>query len=171
MHLPCLSLCALLLPWPVQASEPPVAPTRPDCSAAEHRAFDFWIGDWVVSSDGKLAGHNTISVDHKGCTLREEWRSASGSRGSSLNTWDRRSRQWKQFWIDDSGTLLELVGDIEDGDMVMSTHIDSPKGPATHRIRWTPNPDGSVRQHWQSRTDGSDEWSTVFDGLYVRDEG
>ena len=36
-----------------------------------------------------------------------------------------------------------------------------------HRITWTPNEDGSVRQHWQTRRDG-DAWNTAFDGLYVR---
>jgi hypothetical protein len=162
-----LALCALLPLAHLQAEEPTAPPPRPNCDAAEHRAFDFWIGDWDVSSNGKPAGRNTISVDHKGCTLREEWRGA-GSHGSSLNAYDRRSKQWKQFWIDDSGMLLELVGGLKDGNMVMATHINGPQGSATHRITWTPNPDGSVRQHWQSLADGSDRWTTVFDGLYVR---
>jgi hypothetical protein len=40
-------------------------------------------------------------------------------------------------------------------------------GKVQHRISWTPNDDGSVRQHWESSTDG-EEWTTLFDGLYVR---
>jgi len=36
-----------------------------------------------------------------------------------------------------------------------------------HRITWTPNASGSVRQHWES-TDTKGEWSTTFDGLYMR---
>lgn len=169
MRLSALALCALLPLAHLQAEETTAAPPpRPNCDAAEHRAFDFWIGEWEVSSNGKPAGRNSIRADHKGCTLREEWRGAGGSHGSSLNAYDRRSGQWKQFWIDDGGMVLELVGGIEDGNMVMSTHIKTARGAATHRITWTPNPDGSVRQHWQSRADGSEEWTTVFDGLYVR---
>ena len=37
-----------------------------------------------------------------------------------------------------------------------------------HRIQWTPNQDGTVRQHWQTRPVGEPEWKTVFDGLYTR---
>ena len=36
-----------------------------------------------------------------------------------------------------------------------------------HRITWTPNADGSVRQHWES-TDRKGQWSTAFDGSYTR---
>ena len=38
-----------------------------------------------------------------------------------------------------------------------------------HRISWTPNPDGSVRQHWETSTDGA-AWTTAFDGRYLRAE-
>jgi hypothetical protein len=36
------------------------------------------------------------------------------------------------------------------------------------RITWTPNSDGSVRQHWESSTDNGKSWQTGFDGLYRR---
>ena len=33
----------------------------PDCSGAEYRQFDFWIGEFEVRTpDGQLAGHNVI---------------------------------------------------------------------------------------------------------------
>jgi hypothetical protein len=38
---------------------------------------------------------------------------------------------------------------------------------ATDRITFTPNDDGSVRQHWETSTDGK-TWTTAFDGHYVR---
>ncbi len=38
-------------------------------------------------------------------------------------------------------------------------------------ITWTPNADGSVRQHWETSEDGK-TWKTAFDGLYTpRKEG
>lgn len=36
-----------------------------------------------------------------------------------------------------------------------------------HRITWTPNADGSVRQFWES-ADDKGRWNTAFDGLYTR---
>ena len=34
------------------------------------------------------------------------------------------------------------------------------------RITWTPNGDGTVRQLWESSTDGGATWSVAFDGTY-----
>ena len=36
-----------------------------------------------------------------------------------------------------------------------------------HRITWTPNVNGSVRQLWES-TDAKGQWSVAFDGMYTR---
>jgi hypothetical protein len=49
--------------------------------------------------------------------------------------------------------------------MVMQTTADPAQ---VQRITWTPLPDGRVRQHWESTTDGGRTWSTVFDGYYTR---
>jgi hypothetical protein len=39
--------------------------------------------------------------------------------------------------------------------------------PVKHRITWTPNADGSVRQLWES-SGPNGQWVVVFDGLYRR---
>jgi hypothetical protein len=36
-----------------------------------------------------------------------------------------------------------------------------------HRITWTPDANGSVRQLWES-TDAKGQWSVAFDGMYTR---
>ena len=41
-------------------------------------------------------------------------------------------------------------------------------GMARHRITWTPNDDGTVRQVWNVSTDGGATWKVVFDGTYTR---
>ena len=59
------------------------------CSAPENRQFDFWLGEWdVTTPDGKLAGTNRITRILSGCALREEWSGAGGIRGTSLNVFD-----------------------------------------------------------------------------------
>ena len=37
-----------------------------------------------------------------------------------------------------------------------------------HRITWTDNEDGTVRQHWEVTKDGGKTYSTLFDGLYKK---
>jgi hypothetical protein len=141
----------------------------PGCSSEQHRQFDFWVGHWEVTSGGQPAGRNHIELVSNGCALAEHWASATpGFTGFSLNIFDRTSGQWHQTWVDSSGLLLQLDGGLVDGNMVLSGELPGPDGGSvTHRITWTPNGDGSVRQHWETSTDG-EEWNTAFDGLYVR---
>lgn len=145
------------------------ATARAACDAPEHRAFDFWIGEWnVYNAEGKLAGTNTIERGYDGCVVHERYRSVKGYRGESLNVYDARRKVWHQTWVDNGGLLLLLDGGIEDGKMVLKGEGRGRDGkPVTHRITWTPNEDGTVRQHWESSADGA-KWTTVFDGTYRR---
>ena len=59
-------------------STPPAAPARPKCDTPQHRAFDFWIGEWEVWANDQLAGTNRIEPMLEGCALAEHWRGASG---------------------------------------------------------------------------------------------
>lgn len=139
------------------------------CQSEEHRQFDFWLGDWdVIQPDGKVAGTNSIRREHAGCVLHERYQTAGGYSGASLNTYDAGRKLWHQTWVDSSGTLLLLEGGLQGRDMVLEGSSTGVDGRVTrHRITWTPNPDGTVRQHWQ-RADAGEAWVTVFDGLYRR---
>ena len=148
-----------------------VAPSQ--CNTEEHRQFDFWIGDWTVTSDGQLAGTNSIQSIQDGCALQENWRGAGagGISGTSFNIYDRGNDSWHQTWIDSTGSLLLLDGALLDGKMVLSGTRPSRDGSTlvSHRITWTANEDGSVQQHWESSQDGGRAWSTLFNGLYIKD--
>ncbi len=78
------------------------------CAEPESAQFDFWVGRWEVYAQGKLAGHNTISRIHGGCTLLEEY-SAAGSayEGRSFNYYDPTDEQWQQAKKDTIGGLLK----------------------------------------------------------------
>jgi len=140
----------------------------PTCNSEEYRQFDFWIGTWSVTEGGQAAGQNTIETDLKRCALFESWSSVDGSRGRSINFYDRERRRWHQTWIDDRGGALELDGGLVSGSMVLEgERLDAKaRTPVRHRITWTPQRDGSVRQHWQIRKGEQSNWETVFDGLY-----
>src|SRR4051812_17076259 len=79
------------------------------CDAPESRQFDFWLGEWTVTTpDGKLAGTNRITREYGGCVLHEHYTTPRDYAGESLNTWDADRKVWHQTWVDNSGTLLLL---------------------------------------------------------------
>ena len=146
---------------------------RSACQAAEHRQFDFWIGDWdVFGPDGTVVGRNRIEADYDGCVLREHYDTGRGYRGGSLNAYDAGRQVWHQTWIDSTGTLLRLEGGLRDGVMTLEGEtIGADGGRTAHRIEWRRQDDGSVRQTWQQRTGehtGEQDWRIAFDGVYRR---
>jgi hypothetical protein len=139
------------------------------CDAPAHREFDFWLGEWEVHTpDGKLAGTNRIEREHDGCVLHEQYATSRGYSGESLNIYDASRKVWHKTWVDTSGTLLLLEGNLRDGSMILEGRLRGADGQVTRqRITWTPNADGSVRQFWEA-TDAKGQWSTVFNGRYTR---
>jgi hypothetical protein len=139
------------------------------CDASEHRQFDFWLGEWDVRTpDGKVVGVNSISSEYGACVLHERYSTNRGYSGESLNVYDAARKVWHQTWVDTSGMLLLLEGGLRGKSMVLEGQTVGTDGQITkHRITWTPNADGSVRQHWES-DDSKGQWSTAFDGTYKR---
>ncbi len=139
------------------------------CDEPANRAFDFWIGEWDVRTpDGKLAGTNRIEREYGGCVLHEHYATARGYSGESLNIYDASRKVWHQTWVDTDGTLLLLEGGPRDGAMVLEGQTaNTDAEPTKHRITWSTNADGSVRQLWES-TDAKGQWSVAFDGKYTR---
>jgi len=154
-----LALALLALPSALAAA----------CDASAFRQFDFWLGEWQVHTpDGKLAGTNRIERQYDGCVIHEHYTTDRGYSGESLNIYDEPRKVWHQTWVDNSGTLLSLEGQLVDGKMVLQGQSTGSDGLVTrHRISWTPNADGSVRQLWES-TDAKGEWSVAFNGMYTK---
>jgi hypothetical protein len=154
------------------AASAPQAPTSATvpCATPEFHQFDFWIGEWEVTTlDGKLAGWNVIQRDLGGCVLTESWTGARGGRGRSLNIYTVSDGHWHQEWVDSRGQLLQLTGGLQDGDMVLSGEtVDAKGAKLVNRITWHRVDDDHVRQHWQQSSDGGATWTDAFLGLYAR---
>lgn len=143
------------------------AQTPPPAPPPESRQFDFWLGEWEVTNPaGKLTGTNKIESIAAGAGLLENWTGATGFTGRSLNAWNAARKQWQQYWVGSDGGVLELVGGIVEGRMVLSAEREVRGQRRFERITWTPHADGTVRQHWEQSTDGGKTWTTAFDGLY-----
>ncbi|HJR64607.1 MAG TPA: hypothetical protein VJ803_12965 [Gemmatimonadaceae bacterium] len=165
--------CLIVLPLvtgPADAQQPAAQPEP--CSSAEHRQFDFWIGEWdVQGQNGQQLGQNTITSILKGCVVQESWKGQRGMTGTSFNKYDPRDRKWHQVWVDDTGGFLHLSGEYKDGKMMMTGETPTMGGGKTlHRLSFerVKGDADRLRQFWQISNDGGQTWQVSFDGIYVR---
>lgn len=142
-----------------------------NCCTEKHTEFDFWIGSWTVTNpDGSAAGTNTIEKIQNNCMLQENWISASqGFTGTSNNFYNAAKQQWEQIWIDNQGGRLHLKGNRVGNQMILKTEVAKNQNgePFYHRVTWTKNDDGTVRQYWETITNDKDI-AVAFDGLYKK---
>ena len=134
----------------------------PPCQTEAHRAFDFWLGEWEVTTPARpeWKAINRITVGNGGCSIHESYETPSGYKGSSVNFYDATKKLWHQSWIDNQGNPLYLSGNPDGTRMVLAS--------GANEITWTPLEDGRVRQHWQLIDEATGERKTVFDGYYRR---
>ncbi len=152
------------------ATPPPVYPCENEDGFHD---FDFWLGEWEVhTSNGTLAGYNSVTSVEKGCLILENWSGASGSTGRSINYLDKATDEWVQIWNAAGGTQINYRGGLTDEGMLLVGKIHSVTNGTTLPFRglWTLLDDGRVRQFFEQSTDGGETWTTWFEGFYTRIE-
>ncbi len=135
--------------------------------------FDFWVGEWDVHvASGALAGHNEITREQRSCVLIENWTSASGGGGMSINYVDKITGEWVQVWNDASGSQINIRGGMTEEGMLLTGTIHYVANAQTKPFRglWTPLEDGSVRQYFEQSDDDGATWVSWFEGFYSRPE-
>jgi len=141
------------------------------CAADErHAAFDFWIGEWVVTQNGQFAGTSSVQPILGHCTIFEQWESANGSFGKSFNYYDPGLDHWRQIWIGDSGSIIEFTGEARDGGIFFTAETVNPgDGSVTHhKFEFTVIGEDGVRQYWATSIDDGKTWQSIWDGRYER---
>ncbi len=154
------------------AAQQPAAkgpPAPPNCSAAEFHQFDFWVGSWDVAIPAGHAGTNDVTAEEDGCLVHEHWKSVRAETGQSFNFYNRLDRRWHQVWVSNSGGVLDLAGDFRDSTLTFTGQTRRPDGVVMqHRLAFTKNGDGTVRQFWETSTDAGGTWQVAWDGRYTR---
>lgn len=136
---------------------------------AETRRFDFWVGNWDVTSQGQKIADSKISLIEGNCVVLEQYSQADGYSGESFNFYDPALKLWRQVWVDRSGNISEFSGQYRDGAMYYEGVTYSLSG--TRMLRkmtlYNLGPD-QVRQLSQRSTDDGQTWNVNYDFLYVR---
>ncbi len=127
--LPLIGAAPSLLLAPVHAQvaqttpAPTPSPPPPACATPDHRAFDFWLGTWDVTAKGQNAptAVNKITMQHRGCVIREDYKTKGGYSGMSMSFYDAAQKKWHQTWMGMDGGALFIEGGVNDkGQMVLS---------------------------------------------------
>ncbi len=172
---PMLWALAFAAPLAAQTSPAPpsAAPAKapPACSGPEYRQFDFWVGKWDVRPNGTDAviAYSLIERLYGGCAIRENWMPLKGGGGGSLSNYDAGIGQWRQAWVDSSGTRVDFTGGYTGDVMAITGNWRGVNGPGKDglvRMSYSRQPGGAVRQRGEVSTDAGKSWSPSFDFIY-----
>jgi tetratricopeptide (TPR) repeat protein len=139
------------------------------CETAEFKDFDFWVGEWDVTSAGSPAGSSRIQKILNNCVILENYSGTSGYEGKSFNSYDPKTKQWHQYWIDNSGSSVDFRGKYADGQLVYEADSENPDGSKVHRkMTFVKLAEDRVRQFSVQTQDGGKTWNPEYDLLYIR---
>ena len=156
---------------PAAAAGPaPTGPAPTPCASdAERHRFDFWIGEWAVTTEGGTpVGSSVIESVSGGCAILENWTGLRGGHGKSLNTYNPNRHQWQQFWVGQDGGVGEYRSSEFDGTSLAFFIKGDSDSLAVQRLTFTPVDSATVRQHSEASKDGGRSWSTQYDFYYHR---
>lgn len=171
-----MALAAVAVTFTAQAMATAAAatPISPDCSAAEYRQLDFWIGDWDTfeSNDpgGPSIARARVEPIAQGCAIHELYEQGDGLIGDSILSYDPVRKQWQQTWVTNRGSIMVIVGSFKDGALVLEGEAHLKDGTSVmQRITWKAQ-DNGVRESAVLSKDGGKTWKPAFDVLFLKHE-
>lgn len=142
----------------------------PQCTAAEYRQFDFWLGDWdtfEVDPPGKesIARARVESIA-QGCAIHELYEQTDGLIGDSILSYDAVRKQWQQTWVTNRGSIMTIYGNFNDGALVLEGESHAKDGKTVNmRITWKTEGE-HVRESAVISKNGGKVWEPAFDVLF-----
>jgi hypothetical protein len=135
--------------------------------------LDFWLGEWQVSWDG---GHGTnrltrILGDQVLLEEFEEAPSGDGSpplHGRSWSVFDPVRGLWRQTWVDNQGSYLDLAGETVDGRFAFGRAAPERGPTARQRMVFRDVEPDRFRWTWESSPDDGATWVTRWEIAYTR---
>lgn len=165
------SCLAVWLPAVAPRAQTAAPPPRPNCSQAQMRQLDFWVGDWEVSQtgDSQVIASSKIEKLYGGCAIKETYdapRAPGGAYGgTSYSGWDRKDERWHQMYVDTNGNVTWYTGGLEGVDMVLTA---AAANGAVQKMTYHPLPGGAVEQVGLISTDEGRTWQASYDYTYRR---
>ena len=150
------------------------------CNRPEQKQFDFWVGDWDLTSPGSKPGDvvhnsNTIKRILGNCIVQENFvgsddpQQAPQLLGISVSVFDTISGKWKQTWVDNQGSYLDFTGEFKDNQMVLSREAIRPDGTKVmQRMVWKNITPSEFDWSWERSKDKGQTWEVLWPIHYKR---
>jgi hypothetical protein len=133
--------------------------------------LDFWIGEWDARWGEAGRGTNRLSRILGDKVIREDFAGGGPNghlNGLSLSVFDPEQRAWHQTWVDDSGSYIELGGEVVDGWFALGRPAPEVGPDARQRMVFRDIQPMSFRWTWELSEDGGATWSVRWDIAYTR---
>lgn len=140
------------------------AQTGIGCTDAESKQLDFWVGEWDLAySNGP--GQNHVGKVMDGCVIEENFDGSkqSGLIGHSVSVFQKASGKWRQTWVDNQGSFIDLIGGPVGDKFILDT-VRLPGSPYARMIFEDIKPD-SFTWRWQR---SADQGKTYQDGWVIK---
>jgi tetratricopeptide (TPR) repeat protein len=144
---------------------------RPCTSRSESHLFDFWIGEWnVTTPQGQPAGKSSVQQILSQCVIFENWTDRLGGQGKSFNAYNIDYSMWQQFWTDQYGRVTEYRESerTPEGGLRFLAHQGAPQHQTVIRMSFTPVDRNTVHQYGETSADNGKTWTPSFDLYYHR---
>lgn len=144
----------------------------PPCSQPEFNQFDFWVGEWDATWSDTLHGSNNITKDYGGCVIIEHFDSAPAGqfKGMSVSTYNVKTGNWQQTWVDNNGAYLDFVGGWDGSQMVLSRSFERNDSTIYQRMVWHDIAENSFLWNWENSLDNGQTWNLLWQIDYQRKE-
>jgi len=154
---------------PVPQGSSPAPQVSPCATQPEYRQFDFWVGEWDVTDQGKKIAVSSIQRIVNQCVIFENYSEGPDYTGKSFNFYDATLKKWRQTWVDNQGNVSEFTGEFKDGAMRLEGETHRANGrKVLRRMVVSPLDGGRVRQYSERSLDEGKTWGVAYDYVYVR---
>jgi hypothetical protein len=162
-------VAALPLRAQTKPAPQPSAPINPCPVKTEYRQFDFWVGEWDVTENGKKIATSSIQRIVGSCVIFENYAETGDYTGKSFNFFDATLGKWRQTWVDGMGNVSEFAGEYSDGAMRFEgeSHLQNGRRVLRRMTLFNLGAD-RVRQYSERSVDDGKTWSVGYDYIYLR---
>lgn len=139
--------------------------------------FDFWVGEWNLSwedPEGNVVkGKNEIIKILDGKVFKENFRALegqlSGYVGKSWSVYNKRTKEWKQTWVDNQGAYLDFIGKFEGDKRIFFRKTQNKEGEAVlQRMVFYDIDEDSFTWDWEQSSDNGESWELQWRINYER---